>query len=119
MAKRHPGQAAKHLYAYGSSRYTSQGAKNPSRIKGAASFGVGAVAGSVVGQGIGYAAGKGQGAYAGANIGSAAGAVAGRAYARKKGFVQRTKPRMSVRAIHKVQTQVQQKHHSRVGSKGY
>lgn len=95
IAKR-AGKGYLRLNAYGSTRYTSQGAKKSSRLKGAVS----AHGGSLAGAAAGAALTKGKSSAA-MNIGSTAGAAGGRAYARKKGYVRRTKKRMTVRAVNK------------------
>lgn len=101
------------LVVSGSTRYTSKGA-GPKKLKRLKTYGtttgigvVGAVAGAAVGGAVGSRTGGVAGKAAGQAVGRVAGAqvglAAGRKIARKAGWQKRTKQRMTVRAVKKVQ----------------
>lgn len=114
--KRAPAAAGRYS-AFGSTRYKAVGGKGTIRkrgntVKTALSVTGGAIAGQTIGMGIGAAANRKNrmaGAQAGAHVGAAAGAIGGRRYAKKKGYVTKTKSRLSVRAAKKVGSKVRRK----------
>lgn len=105
------GQGIARLGAYGSTRYTSKGAKNSSRLKGAATTWAGSAAGTYAGMAtgaaVGYAAtrstkGAAVGTTVGQYVGNSVGGHLGRKRAVKKGYIRQTKKRMTVRAVNGV-----------------